>query len=88
MIWSNGDSAKGSMPQNRGTTSGITFCCSMRLQSLCSHFKTLVTDGEGIPYSLHSSGTKTLVGKSHWAIIASTVPGKLANDALASAKFY
>src|SRR5690554_822419 len=52
----------------------MTFFCSSRLQYLCSHFNTLSTEGDGMSYSLHKMGTNRLVGKSHWAMMASIVP--------------
>src|SRR5690554_305945 len=52
----------------------MIFFCSSRLQYLCSHFNTLSTEGDGMLYSLHRIGTNMLVGKSHWAMMASIEP--------------
>src|SRR5699024_4745203 len=44
--------------------SSITFCCSSRLQYLCSHLTTASKDLEGSPYFLHRIGTIMLTAKS------------------------
>ena len=79
-----GSSAKGSKSAKPGTHSGTDFCCSSRLQPLCSLFSRLVSEGEGRLCSAASSVAITLTGKSQCAMIASMLPSKASRSARAS----